>query len=547
MWRDPDLRSVSVPCHREPTPLDPAHEACAPRPTQVPEIWVGLDHVIFRPISDALGVPAPREATDVNSLDEVPDSAWFTNRIDHEVFGDRLLGACTEAQLLDSKADSARWLIDRGKMEGATAGFRVTVPGKGHYLFKADGKDQPELPSAASVVGAAIYDAAGFNASCEQVVYFDPAILDLAPGLAYRHSSVEDPKPFDRKALDDVLAACPKVAATVRMQASAWIPGHLLGPFLYAGTRPDDPNDVVPHEDRRELRGARLLAAWIDHVDSRDANSMDTWVADPGRPADGSPGRVVHYFLDEGDALGPDFGKGDAVNRRLGFSYIWIDWDYLPLDFLLLGIPTRPWDKVRYTPGYELFRYFDVKHFVPEDWRMQYANPAFSRMTERDGAWMARVLAHFTPQTVRSFAAMARFSDPRNTAYLGDVLEGRLQRILDRYLTRLSPIGELRIDASSRLCGVDFAERRGVREPTRFRYRAQGPGGAALPVERRGRGEICVALPPSANDSGAADDAPERRVRIAIEDDVALGPLVAHLYDLGPSRGYRLAGVERPQ
>jgi hypothetical protein len=34
---------------------------------------------------------------------------------------------------------------------------------------------------------------------------------------------------------------------------------------------------------------------------------------------------------------------------------------------------------------------------------------------------------------------------------------------------------------------------------------------------------------------------------VAIQDGVARGSLVAHLYDLGPTRGYRLAGIERPE
>jgi hypothetical protein len=56
-----------------------------------------------------------------------------------------------------------------------------------------------------------------------------------------------------------------------------------------------------------------------------------------------------------------------------------------------------------------------------------------------------------------------------------------------------------------------------------------------------------VTLPHVAPDDGLRDDAGERYVRVRVQDGVARGPLVAHLYDLGPTRGYRLVGIERPE
>ncbi|HSQ66357.1 MAG TPA: hypothetical protein VLM85_24205 [Polyangiaceae bacterium] len=551
MWRDTDLASVNARCHKEPTKKDPNHVSCAPAQYDSAMFWDGQDNLIFRPLSEALRLTQSGEAVNVNSVDEVPDSAWFTNRIGKRAIStaELRLGACTTAQLLDpAHAADGSWIVDKGKTEGETPGFRIVVPGKGKYLLKAETlSNAPEREAASSVIGAAVYWATGYNTACEQVIYVRPSIFKLKPGLVYRKNDVDsfgDLVPFDQKVLDGILANSTKREGLVRLSASAWIPGYGIGEYRYEGTREDDPNDVIPHEDRRELRAMRLLAAWIDRHDAREGNTLDSWFADAHDPPDSSPGHVIHYQLDTSEALG-GLWAWDPISRRLGRSYV-LDWGDIVKDYFTLGIPLRPWDTVAITPGQAVFGYFDVKHFDPAAWKNEYPNAAFSRMTERDGAWMARILSHFSPEMVRTLAEMSDFSNPGHTDYLAQTLEGRLERILARYLTRLSPIADVHMEGADTVCGVDLAELRGVRPAASFQYKVTWDKTIPLRLSKRPGAGVCVTLPHFADDRGPRDDAPERYVRITLVDGVAHGPLVVDLYDLGPSRGYHLAGVERP-
>jgi hypothetical protein len=540
LWQDTDLRAVHVPCSPRPTPKEPGHVSCAPAPYESPLIWDGVDNLAFRPLSDALRLTPAAEAVNVNSLDEVPDSAWFVNRLGVRPLVKEELerGGCDPSQLIDPSgyADGA-WIVDKGKGGGASTGFRVTIPGKGKYLLKSD-DSRPERPSAAAVIGLAIYHAAGFNTSCEQILHFKPSLLKLTPGLRYKRNW-ESERPFDRKTFEAIIRGGSWRGDTIRMTASAWIPGYILGPFRYDGTREDDPNDVIPHQDRRELRGSRLLAAWLARFDAREANTLDTWIAEgEGGPPDASPGRVVHYQLDTSEAFGSRWGR-EEVSRRLNHAYV-VDFGAIVTDFLSVGIRPNPWDRVRLRPGRNIFGYYDIESFTPDRWKSEYPNAAFSRMTERDGAWMARILARFTPEMIATLAEMGQFSHPEDTAYLRQVLDGRLQRILDRYLTRLSPVTDLRLDEAGALCGVNLALRRNLRGRSSFHHQARLSDGRPLRVVEGEEGALCVPLPRPASDAG-----PSRYLRVTITDGVAPGALVAHLYDLGQARGYQLVGLER--
>jgi hypothetical protein len=545
---DTDRTPVNVDCETRPSEQDPGHVSCAPEPYVSPLVWDAVDNSIFRPFARVFAVDPADEAVNVNALDEVPDSAWFQNRMGRQKPSRETLlrGACSPDELLDPRtAAPGSWLIDKGKSNGASAGFRIKAGGK-KYMLKTDTEQQPERPSAASVIGAAIYHAVGFNTSCEQIVYFDPKLLTLSQGLTVTDNS-NVTRPFDRAALEAVLKQASRRGELVRMQASAWLPGHLIGPFRYEGTRSDDPNDVIPHEDRRDLRGGRLVAAWLNHFDAREQNTMDTWISTDPRVPDSSPGFVRHYYLDTSDSFGSEWAD-DGISRRLGRSYL-LDFGDIGADFVTFGVRSRPWEEARRTPGMEQFGYYHHRDFDPEAWKNEYPNPAFSRATEHDEAWMARILSRFDRADIDALVTLGDFSNSKHKDFLTEVLEQRLRKILERYLLRLSPLADGRVERGNELALTDLAARRGVRSSRGYVYRARiedAAGSRNVPVQVGARGEVRVKLSHRVFPRAlpAADEA--RYVVVTLDNGAAKFPLRAHLYDLGVEHGFRLVGLERP-
>jgi hypothetical protein len=520
LWQDDDRRDF----------------APAPEEYISPFAWDGADQMVFRPLAWFFAVDPAGRATNVNALDEVPDSSWFENRIGQRPLTPEELvsGPCGE-NVLDVNMPPGSWLIDQGKNNGANPGFRVNIPGVGKFMLKADPDGEPQRATGATAIASRLYHAAGYFAPCDSVVYFDPRILQLTPGLTVTDNSGVS-RPFDQAALAGVLEHASHRDGLVRMGASRWLPGKPIGPARYEGTRSDDPNDVIPHEDRRELRGARLMAAWLNHFDSREQNSMDVFVpaADPERRL----GHVRHYILDLGDCFGSVWASDD-LSRRLGHAY-YFDLDYLVRDFVSFGTVSRPWERAQRDGG--IFNYFSARDFDPEAWRGGYPNPAFQRMTEADGAWMARVLARFDEPLIAAAVGVGQYDAP-SAAYLTQTLVARRQLILQRYLTRLSPLAGLRVFGRE-LCGVDLARATHVVErPAPPEARLVEPGAErALPASAlrvQEDGELCVTVPPL-----AAHGAGHAYGIVEIASGSSQEPLRAHVYDRGPN-GLWLAGVER--
>ena len=532
---------------REPLLRDPDQVPVVqvPEESYSPFAWDGANQIIFRPISRFFAVDPAGPAVNVNALDEVPDSSWFENRLGKSPLSpaDVARGSCAEHELDPGAADGS-WLIDKGKDNGANPGFRITVAGLGKFMLKSDPSEEPDRATGATSIATRVYHAVGYYAPCDSVVYFRPSLLKLKPGLTVTNNEGVT-KAFDQPRLDDLLAHASHRDGLVRMVASEWLPGKPLGPYSYSGRRDDDPNDVVPHEDRRELRGARLVAAWLAHFDSREQNTMDVFLPIDPKQKKG-PGYVRHYIIDLGDCFGSVW-TDDGISRRLNHAYI-LDVPYLTEDFLTLGTIERPWDRAQ-RGG--MFGYFSARDFDPELWRGEYPNPAFGRMTEGDAAWIARILARFEEGLVRAAVAVGKYEAP-SERYLAETLIARRMAILRRYLSRLSPIGEV-VATAQGLCGVDLARLTGVvpNEGTSFRARAyrgaEHEPTRSLRLVGEATPRVCVELPHAPLAPNIAADDARRYVIVDLENGYARGQLRAHLYDLGPGIGYRLVGIERPE
>ena len=142
-----------------------------------------------------------------------------------------------------------------------------------------------------------------------------------------------------RSDLDGVFRGAHRTVAGYRAVAARAVPGRPVGGFRYDGTRPDDPNDVVPHEHRRELRALKVFGAWTNLVDMKAGNTLDTVVS-----SEGGRSIVRHYLQD----VGSTFGTGANGPREYdeGWEYLF-DGELARKRLARLGFYIKPWQTAR--------------------------------------------------------------------------------------------------------------------------------------------------------------------------------------------------------
>jgi hypothetical protein len=478
-------------------------------------------------------VPAGTRAGNVNTIDEVPDSSWFTNRI-----GTRAL---TTDELVTGPnggppPDPSSWTIIREKTSGYAAGFTAKDASGDTWFVSFDAPANPDGATGAIVVATKLFWALGYNQVENFLTDLDPARIRIDPGATVRRPSGER-TPMTN---DDVQAQLQRALrnrdGSYRVNAGRLLPGKVLGGFKYEDTRSDDPNDVVPHQHRRELRALRVFGAWTNLTDMKAGNTLDTLITE------GRRGVVRHYLQDVGSTFG--VGANGPHDWHEGWEFVWQGPPAMKR-LLTFGFAFGPWQFAPYERNASIGR-FEGDDFDPVTWKPRAPTTAYYEMRDDDAFWAARRVMAFSDDAIRTIVGTGRFGDPRAAALLAEVLIKRRDRIGAAYLTRLNPIVEPALDASGALSFTNAAVAHKVASvPRRYTAVWSAFDNTTDAVTRIGD---TSADTPRLTAPAGLPSTPGAFVRVAVSADHPEHPAWArpvHLYFRRGASSWSLVGLER--
>ena len=373
----------------------------------------------------AFGGHTQREAVNVNSFDEAPNSAWFTNRNHMRAVPVAELSQGPDSVFLPPKP----WTIKHAKQGGWSGGFQIKAADGKKWLVKLDPHGYPQLGSGADMVARTLLHAAGYNVPHNEPVRFGRGDVTIDADLA-RGAKGEQ---FTHADLDSVLAyGAVFPDGSYSAAASLFIPGHALGSPSMSRLRPGDSNDWYASINRRELRGLFALCSWINNWDTEDHQFLDMFVETRD-----SLGHVEHYILDAGSSFGASATGPKALWE--GHEY-GVDLKWTARRILTLGFVEEPWRRARQETGIPSIGNYESAVYRPQDFTQLVQQPAFREMTDRDGYWGAKIVASFSDAQIAAAVEAAHYDDPRASDYLVRNLIVRRDKIARHWFGRVAPL-----------------------------------------------------------------------------------------------------------
>ena len=476
--------------------------------------------------------PSNTRALNINTIDEVPDSSWFTNRIGRDAISPTQLA---RGPVLGGPPASERWTIIREKSAGVNPGFTAKDANGDTWFLAFDSRANPEGASGAVVVASKLFWALGFNQVEMFISRFDPAKAIINPAATKKRLSGKRTR-YTRDDLNDVLERVARNEdGTYRVAAGRLLPGKPLGGFRYEGTRPDDPNDLVPHEHRRELRALRVFGAWTNLTDVKAGNTLDTIVTENGHAI------VKHVLQDVGSTFGMANGP---YEWDLGWEYFF-DKDATLRRLWSFGFAAPAWRSVPYTEYRSIGR-FEGERFDPTTWRPQTPTTAYMELRADDAFWAARRVMAFSDDLIRAAVHTGQYSDPAAEAHLAAVIGQRRDAIGRAYLPAVNPIVDPQLSAGGVLTFANAAvAARFAEAPSAYRAtwsRFDNTTGATAAI-----GETAGATTTMTAPAGLPSDI-DSIVEIAIAAESAAHASwrePVHIFFRRQPDGWKLVGLER--
>jgi hypothetical protein len=471
-------------------------------------------------------------AGDVNTIDEVPDSSWFTNRIlSRPVTPEE----AARGPLTGSGPAPGAWTVAQPKRSGFAPGFTMRDAKGETWFVSFDARGYPEAATGAILAANKIFWTLGYWQVENYLVAVRPENLSIAESAAMR-----SPSGARRRMTADDLEAVFKRAhrsadGSYRAIAARAIPGRTVGGFLYHGTRPDDPNDLVPHEHRRELRALKVFGAWTNLVDMKAGNTLDTVITANGK------GLVRHYLQD----VGSTFGTGANGPREFdeGWEYLFEGSQTLKR-LITFGLAVPPWQTVTYETHESIGR-FEGEAFAPADWKPRVPTAALQHARPDDLFWAARRVTAFSNEMIRAIVTTAQYSDAAATRHLGDVLIKRRDAIGRTYLAAVNPVSDPSLDNAGALTFRNVAVDAGVAAAPAG-YRAEWFAFDNTTGESRSIGTTAADAGPIAAPAALANAGPFIRVAIsATGSSNRSWETAVQAYFRRDGSAWRLVGFER--
>jgi hypothetical protein len=380
---------------------------------------------------------------DVNIFDEVPDNRFFTNRHGRESLTPQAL---EKGYQETSGPDLSKPLqVTAAEQRGIYPRFWVKDARGDDYLLEFDPQGNMELVTGAEIIASRIYYGLGYNVPQLTLLLIKPDQFQVASG-ATTWEDTGFKKELNQKRFEEYLMVLPQNGEGLyRASASKLVKGNSRGSFSFESRRKDDPEDLVNHRDRREIRALGIFASWLNHYDLRASDTLDVAVEEGGQTV------LKHYLGDFNGALGST--QEGPKEPMLGYEHV-IDYGETFKSILTLGFWEKPWqkkwrlagEKIRGTPA---VGYFSNELFDPAGYKTQFPYEAFRVVTRADGFWAAKLLLSFSDEDIRAIVKAGQYRDAKDAETIAKILIERRDMIARYWLSKANPLDGFSLSAGA--------------------------------------------------------------------------------------------------